>query len=38
MEDCGKGKELWYLMYADKNNLYGWIVKLPANCFEWIKY
>ena len=34
MEDCGKGKELWYLMYVDKNNLYRWIVKLPANCFE----
>ena len=38
MKDCGKGKELWYLMYVDKNNLYRWIVKSPANCFEWIKY
>ena len=39
MKTYDKNKESSYLMYSDKNNLYGWEMsqKLPVNCFKWKK-
>ena len=39
MKSYDKNKESSYLMYLDKNNLYGWEMsqKLPVNCFKWKK-
>ena len=39
MKNHNKIIELWYLMYLDANNFYGWAMfqKLPVNGFKWKK-
>ena len=39
MKNYNKIIELWYLMYLDANNFYGWAMfqKLPVNGFKWKK-
>ena len=39
MKNYNKIIELWYPMYLDANNFYGWAMfqKLPVNGFKWKK-
>ena len=39
MKNYDKNKESSYIIYVDKNNLYGWAMSqnLPVNGFKWVK-